>query len=1595
MSTDCRNMIHPFQHDPGISQNQRRASDLLTGDIQIDGRNLAELLDFFVQLSRHVNFYDEKMLQTDWQPFFRKSLPFTLAGIARFDKNGLQNQVDKMKGRFKRRPSVSGLNNLFSFIYINIVKKINGWQQLLHSSELPLELVIDKRIQNKLTGPLKAFIRNTNTGTYWLCTRNFNFTPLLQNPVWQLTSNDITSLDESFPETGATRRRQLMALYEKTISLIPAFLEVIGILGHSAEQSLNQSLLPLKSELQEKHTPHLALLFAFLKLFESLKSDLNSFTRKHLDYFYHDVLKIQPKKAVPDQIHLVFEIQQLLDKYKLEKGLLLKDGKDGNKAEIYFSTDNEIVVNKTLVAEQKTLFLNLQNIKREHSANGSVSCTEFSGVEGIYMAPDATKSNGIDKGFPEAILPARTALGSRWSKYKDPEHQFIYPYPNARIGLIMASPVLLLNEGKRTITITLKCQLTENLCKQLFTQTSATNPCCSEPAPNAPNPKTTGSNCNSPLPESELAQHVAGALGETYYYVNRPLIAEAVKKGASKELKEMMKGWLEKTHTKNEPDSDICYCAQKEQLYERLFGNKEFLDQFNGNIPELVKEIFKPRKALNVQFSGEKKWIAPKNTPAIVLAADPAGTINDYLLTICITLQPDEEPVTFYNAENLKEELGTTLPAVKLELDDTIKIQVNNSTCAGRSGNCYEKPNTSKNFSVSLYHFFRGLKIMNGSKIDVEVCGLKNLIVQNDESLQDVNAPIFAFGTRPKVGASFYIGSKEIFLKNWTKLYVNAEWKDRPLNFEKHYEHYAYPGYLFEDGSTKIQEGSFKIKGYVLHNGNWVENGTRRLFKRRAGEPPLPSGEKPETVAPFCNHPNPLEFNQDVYDYDKQLEFPAIGYSRSQNLYDPFLPLSVASRNGFMKLTLLGVNFQHDAYPFVLARQMMAYGDLISPTVIGPVIQRTEEAQALIQILKTRLNTLTTNITSLTTEWIDLDDNLNNLLTGLNTRVNTLKGHIETVNGAINPPPANNLAVARPAIISAVTLINNVINNVLSDINSNFSVIDPIVGSRNVNGIEHELIKDNLAFPQILVVSRDPIVFLNINQFGINRIVREIEAKVNFIFDNLKVEKDLKDGLPSEPYTPVIKSLSLDYTATADVLDIDLVHLYPYTGTYKTEITAQQPALLPTYCDEGNLYVGLKDLVPGSNVHILFQLAEATANSETERETVSWYYLENNEWKQLRTGFEILNDDTNGLTTSGIIQFAMPANMTNENTILTKNLHWLRASIPCKSRSVSEILALHTQAVKATFTNEEANDKLRLSKPLAAGSVAKLKVADSSVKKITQNYESFGGRVPEAEGHFYTRVSELLRHKNRAIQKTDYELMALEAFPQLFKVKCINHSYWLDAGKYDNDFPMAPGFVLIAVIPDLEKLKAAENFEPRVPVSLLENIETYLKRHISPFVRAKAMNPRYEKVNFCISAKLLEGKDEVYYKARLAQDIREFLAPWAVGEYEKLSFGQSINRSDIIRFLETRDYLDYITGLTMQHETDNKTPIAEVNQESEVEIIPISPRSILIAGNIDVCINQMECEEWCQCIEKNKPCCRNKMEKFNHYCGSDSNVSPK
>ena len=353
---DCDCLIHPFQNDPGTSQSQRVMDSLLSGAAKIDARTLADLLDYFVQMSRHINYYDLQLNVKDWQPFFKNSVPFSLASIIKFPQPDTDTSLALYKKIFQRRPSGAGLQLLSFSVYYRFINNINNWHLTLKDSSLPFVVTIEALIRNKLQGPVQQFIKYVNAGVQTYGINRIDFLKLSTNPVWGLDTTMINAVDTSFSAGTTSAHQRLINLYDDMSALLTVFTDAVKALATAATNNLEQSFIPLKEELQKKHPPHLALLFAFLNMFRQLQNDLNQYTKKHLDYFYKDILQFQSQAAVPDKANIVFEIQKALKSYLLKKGLLVKDGKDTNSQEILFAFDDDIVVTQTTIARQKNAF---------------------------------------------------------------------------------------------------------------------------------------------------------------------------------------------------------------------------------------------------------------------------------------------------------------------------------------------------------------------------------------------------------------------------------------------------------------------------------------------------------------------------------------------------------------------------------------------------------------------------------------------------------------------------------------------------------------------------------------------------------------------------------------------------------------------------------------------------------------------------------------------------------------------------------------------------------------------------------------------------------------------------------------------------------------------------------------------------------------------------------------------------------------------------------------------------------------------------------------------------------------------------------------
>lgn len=490
--------------------------------------------------------------------------------------------------------------------------------------------------------------------------------------------------------------------------------------------------------------------------------------------------------------------------------------------------------------------------------------------------------------------------------------------------------------------------------------------------------------------------------------------------------------------------------------------------------------------------------------------------------------------------------------------------------------------------------------------------------------------------------------------------------------------------------------------------------------------------------------------------------------------------------------------------------------------------------------------------------------------------------------------------------------------------------------------------------------------------------------------------------LPNQPYTPATNTIRLNYASSqiitgSENLDVNkrkidqYFHLYPFKGYDSIPIDENAMSddsgvcLLPQYdkptsieeektnLANGNLFIGLQGLNPGANLSLLFQIQEGSEQKpDADTPRIHWAYLaKNNIWKPIPID-NILMDTTNGLKRTGILQMTTPRDMVNETTLFDGNCYWLRAATEDEAEAgrfaagLPAIVDIRAQAILVQFENNQ-NELSHLQQPLPAGRISQLQRSQSAVKGIEQPFPSFDGRLPEEGNMFYVRVSERLRHRARALTIYDFERLLLERFPKIQRAKCLNHtrpgSVNIIENTFEPDVELAPGFVTVAVIPELDNRSGEAAAEPRFSKGDLEEMEKFLRTKTNLFLAGKVpdqcredpegknylrvVNPLYEEVQLRFKVEFKPGEDPQARKIDLDSALKGFLAPWLYDKEFDITFGQPLNRSKIILFVEQQAYVEAIADFEMIHCGEN----VRAN-----EILPTSSRSILttvIDQNVD------------------------------------------
>ncbi|MBS1902212.1 MAG: baseplate J/gp47 family protein [Bacteroidetes bacterium] len=361
---------------------------------------------------------------------------------------------------------------------------------------------------------------------------------------------------------------------------------------------------------------------------------------------------------------------------------------------------------------------------------------------------------------------------------------------------------------------------------------------------------------------------------------------------------------------------------------------------------------------------------------------------------------------------------------------------------------------------------------------------------------------------------------------------------------------------------------------------------------------------------------------------------------------------------------------------------------------------------------------------------------------------------------------------------------------------------------------------------------------------------------------------------------------------------------------------------------EGSLYIGIEKLNPLDSIALLFQFAEGSATDEDDDPPqIRWSYLIGNEWRPLPQE-HLISDSTYGFQTTGIVKIDVPGDANTHHTMITDGLLWFCASVEDHTDRIPMLVDIVAQAVETQLASVTGIDQAHFDTALPAGTISALTIKRAEISSVTQPFASFDGKHREVGAEYYRRVSERLRHKGRAVTAKDYELLVLEAFPSIYKVKCLTTSdpncFCRESDpnntshQHDCCGPqVAPGHVTLIPIADLKHRNGTNPLQPKTSRLTLLEIEDYLSARTSPFVSVYAKNPVYEQVLCYFRVQFVSGADTGYYLATLNNELIKFLTPWAFSEDADVSFGQKIYASTVIRFIESRDYVDFIDDFLM------------------------------------------------------------------------------
>ena len=1539
----------------GTARGERFSQSLNPENILIDDRNLQDLILFAQRFSKNLRFIDtEGDSAQSWLPFFEsKNDIILLAGnIAARSVQNVKTKYNFLYQEFKGQTTPENLATLINFIF-DLFRKINGWYAAsrqdtrlfsdlniyIHSYlQMPMGnlLQLVERFQGFKSHVHIAFSIEENM----LCIRE-------EKNDWngKDEERDKEEKDKKYPhhakdyddlsnyssstQNSNTDKQDKNGGYDKHEQklikepwAIPAQVDPLFgqriFIGEDDEEKLYQASLSLNEIFEtafyvfekvvincqnnfediikenQNHQPHIVLLVAFFKLFGYAQKELNALPQRHLDYYYQQVLNIRPKEAIPDQAFVLFELVKDFDKYKINADTALSAGKDPENKELVYETDKDIVVYKAEVASINTTFI-------EKVKGNVVNCYAKSYDRALLVNRDKpikifgekNPENLSSIGFAIASSQFYVTGGERKitltfdldsplngnDKIKDFIDDTRIKFDNSDLELILTGEKGWLSSANAADFITINSVSAVN---NFTVEISFTIAGKQASAIAGFNKKLHFENFNTSLPVakcyiSHRSSQYAGA--------------EAAKKVTQANYLQTVKIKGCKIKTEVGDCQRISFDGAKNILVQNdetpvLDTTKPFMPftpvPKKGSAMYIICPEFleKQKQLLNSDDDNDEclsinmEWMLPDKFSSYYTNYPPPYNTNEFLASVSVLIDKEWKLIGDYQIIDK----DTPYKRIKIGNDDLIRTKALRSN-SSKPIHGYDalKPNGTikieleQDFGQSIYPQLIVATSLAKATSDKKTPDYLNII---KDKLNSSNISLDVPDEIKERKGPFFDSLKLFFDKEENAVEANKVEKDREVARAK---------------TMMMVALSKQIKS---HN-------TSLLTKVAS-----------------------VKDRADL----------AVHESESTGSSNDWL--------GMIKSVISEIIPLHEK-PVEASSAIITGGEIKTPAASSSAMVPAKGfAQLILEETNTIIDKTTRKIVDRIVELKEKNTKLEDALVE-----NIIKEELVSANKTGNDVIAKN--------ISSTLIINTIPPPPYTPVIKTISV--SYVAGIQLQKQKYELSKDDNLFFHLL-----PFGLVEMEPPWKKDAISSVHEKTKYLFPFTMgfYDQEAYLGIHYQPYkltNEQKKELNLKISDGVIVTDVDenspgniygikkgdvIIQVNAVKVTSGSEMTEQLlrykagNKISLTYVRKGRentsenillksrdkekisksaLYIGVRDVTPNQNLCMLFEMADGTRTSDKDPGVLEWWYLTGNKWEKLLKKNHV-SDSTYNLQKSGIIELSVPKKINTDNSLFQpQGLFWLACTNDTDDAFVfPNLLNVSCNACSTTF-KFCYNALSHYDAALPAGKIKNFVERLPAIKKVQQPLPSSNGERPELyqPEAYYTRVSERLRHKNRAINNWDYERLVLEHFKFVYKVKCINNYY---NGKF------VQGHVTVVPICDMRNkgMSAFKMLSPKSSYVDLREIEKMISAKVPPFVKVHAINPELIYLMIDCKVKFINGVDNGFYLQQLNEDLKVFLSPWMTDTKQTISFSSKIYLSSVVSFMDKLSYVQYVRDVKMK-----------------------------------------------------------------------------